>query len=156
MVINVTAPPPPTPTVTPCATYKSQNGIGANATQVQANQALLDYFAGVIDQACANEIQASVASATPAHITAFAAPFLPPASIQYATGMTITVGITWKNIGGTTGTYAPSIYVNGTEFYPPGGGIVWHTLAAGASETVLFSVPIGGAGGFDICPSNNT
>ncbi len=45
---------PSTPTLIPCATYISQKGINLNSvSKPQAVQAVLDYFAGVIDKPCA-------------------------------------------------------------------------------------------------------
>ncbi len=56
------------PVVTSCIDYKSQKSIGQFATQNQAAQANVDFYAGVIDQACAIAIVASY-NATPVTVT---------------------------------------------------------------------------------------
>ncbi len=137
-----------------CADYKLVMGIGANATSAQATQANADYYANLIDRICAQQIIASVAT-SPANITAIAAPpvYLPPGTVEYVAGLNLTMGITWKNTGGTTGTYTPTLIVNGTVIPAPIPGA--HTLAAGASETVMFNFVVTAPGTLAICPSQN-
>lgn len=150
ITVTVTA---PTPTVTPCATYKSTRNppVGANATYAQAAQATLDFQNGVIDQACSIAIVQSyqaTLTVTPANITA--TNFSAGASTVRVGEINLT--IIWKNTGGQPDTFIPRVYLNGVA---QGLGEVARTLAPGDSygnQYVITGLP---AGDYTVCPMPN-
>lgn len=92
----------------------------------------------------------TVTVATPAAITATSMTVTP---LTCTEPCNVTASVTWRNNGGTSGTFTPNITIDGVAVTPA--PYPSESLAAGASITHGFSITALAAGNHAICPIPN-